>query len=368
VTKRLRTNLLLLLVGLALVLLGSPAALAAGELVPAASEGATAQSPDIVVVVDPMQENAEPFGPVIGDAARFKLQSVGLLVQVDSLMPSEDANPLPRAKSSGASAVLVCSYRVEGAQMVVVLGWYDPDARATAASAEARGDLDLRLDVVILSALNDLLGKVQDKVQALAARKAGFRPATPPGEDQGAPLQPARPPEETPAPVTAQGPDQPTLRFLIAGGFAPFVPTGAASAYFAFGYLPSTLADFLVPIKAGYIGIGLYTGVDYFTAVGSIDTSNTFLIPAGLDFRYEIDAGAFRPFFHVAAGPALLVMATASHVTIIWVMPFLKSGLGLGYWFGGRVAAAIVADYDVYFEMPYLITGFAPSVLVEVGL
>jgi len=329
------------------------------------------RTPDVVIVVDPMQDDAEPFVPVVGGAAQFKLQSVGLSARIDTALPSENVDPIPRAQRAGAAAALVCSYSLQGRQMAVTISWYDVAAGTAAASVDTRGDVDLHLDDVILGLLDNLLGRVKDRVRALVASGNRFVPsAVAPGQDQGAPLEPAHPQPAGPADATrAVSPqEKQAARLLIAGGFAPFVPTGAASAYFGVGYLPSTLVSVLLPTRAGPVGVGLYTGMDYFSAVGSLDTSQTFLIPIGMDVRYEIGSGALRPWFHVAGGPALLVMQTGGQGTISGVMPFLRSGIGVSYRFGQRVGAAIAADYDVYFEMPYLITGFSPSVLVEVVL
>ena len=342
------------------------------DLPAVALDASLAQPPDIVVVVDPLEAEAEPFVPVVGGAAQFKLESAGLSAHIDTVAPDQKEEPLRRAERSGAAAVLLCSYSLDGGQMEVTLGWYDAARPTPTASVQARGEVDLHLDDVILGEMDELLGKVRDRVQALAARRAGFHPqAAAPGQDEASPLEPARPQPGTPSgagPQPRESPGPRSVHLLIAGGFAPFVPTGAAGAYFGLGYLPSTLVSLLLPTRAGPIGVGLYAGMDYFSAAGSIDTSRTWLIPVGIDLRYEIDTGSLRPYFHVSGGPAGLVMQTGSQGTILGLMPFLRSGIGLSWRFGQRMGAAITADYDVYFEMPYLITGFSPSASVEVVL
>ncbi len=151
------------------------------------------------------------------------------------------------------------------------------------------------------------------------------------------------------------------MRLLVSGGFAPFLPTGAASYYFGLGYLPSVLVSLLIPTLVGPVGIGIYTGVDFFTAVGLVDTSDNYLIPFGVDFRYELDAGLFRPFFHLVGGPALLVMVTGSQGTMSGFVPFLKSGIGLEVRINPWLGVSALIDYDVYFETPYFLMGFSPS-------
>ena len=102
--------------------------------------------------------------------------------------------------------------------------------------------------------------------------------------------------------------------------------------------------------------------MDYFAATGTLASSDNYLIPMGLDLRYEIGAGGLRPYFHLVGGPALLVMVTSTQGTLVDVLPFLKTGIGLEVDIGPRFGVSALVDYDVYFEMPYLLTGFSPSV------
>ncbi len=343
-------------------------ALQAGAL----DRGVNPTPPDIVVLVSPLQESGVPFGQMIADAAQFKLESFGLDSRIDLISPTEDASPMKRAEAAGASAVLVCSYRVDGQQMAVTLGWYDPQTRAATASAVGRGEMDLHLDGVIFAALDDILGKVGSQLQALEARKAAQAPAPDAPPVKKAALDeppPVLPPQNAPAAVAQEpGKTGAGIRLLLAGGFAPFVPIGAASSYFTLGYLPSLLVSLLLPTPAGPVGVGVYTGMDYFAAVGLIDTSDNYLIPVGIDVRYELDAGLLRPFIHITGGPALLMMVTGTQGTTFGVMPFLKSGIGLEIRLTSWLGIVAAADYDIYFEMPYLIMGFTPSVNMAVRL
>ena len=164
-----------------------------------------------------------------------------------------------------------------------------------------------------------------------------------------------RPASSTPLPAPF------AKRLLLSGGFAPFLPTGAASYYFGVGYLPSLLASFIVATPVGPMGIGAYVGMDYFSATGVGESSVNYLMPLGLDLRYELGSGFLRPFFHVAGGPALLIMATDTRGTVIDILPFMKSGVGLKVEIAQGLGISALIDYDVYFEMPYLIMGVAPS-------
>jgi len=340
-------------------------------LVPSISaQGTTvrAPSPDLAVVVVPEESAAPAWSQLVADAARIRLSALGFDAQVDALAPGTAAQPQQEAEDTGASAVIVCRFRVEGRQMVLDLGWYDPRKAAPTASSQARGDLDLRMDRLIFGALDDILGKVPNQVQAMSTRRVAARRTA---HAAAQALPPAAAPAVPGGPVSASGPGgeagtralRPSsagVSLLVSGGFAPFVPVGAASSYFTVGYLPSVLVSVLLPTRAGPVGIGFYTGMDYFSAVGLIDTSITYLVPLGLDLRYELDFGTLRPWFHLDAGPSLLVMVTGSQGNVLNAVFFLKSGIGLEYRITPWLGIAAVADYEIYFEMPYLIMGSLP--------
>lgn len=322
----------------------------------AVTPDAAGKQPDILVLIDQPSQKTQDFTPLIAEAASYKLGNLGLASQVISATPSEALSPLPRIKATGASAALVCSYQVDGGQMVFTLTWLDAQSD-TSVAVQTRGPMDLHLDGVILAAMDDLLTKVQAQVSALSARRAALNiPAKPP--------TPTLPPAGGVPSAVGQRPSavHAAHRVLLSGGFAPFVPTGAASYYFAFGYLPSLLASLFLDTPVGPVGIGVYTGMDYFAATGTLASSDNYLIPMGLDLRYEIGAGGLRPYFHLVGGPALLVMVTSTQGTLVDVLPFLKTGIGLEVDIGPRFGVSALVDYDVYFEMPYLLTGFSPSV------
>jgi hypothetical protein len=315
---------------------------------------------DVVVLVDPLQKQDEAFRQLIVDAAQYKLRTLGLETEVVAASAAQAERPRPQAEAHGATAVLVCRYGVEGQRMDVTLGWYDAATDASAAVVQATGRMDLNLDDVILNALDQILAKMHGEIQAISARhpmdsSPAVRTA---GLSRGAAIT-------TTSAGTVSGPRH---RVLLCGGFAPFLPTGAAAYYFTLGYLPSLLASVFVDTSVGPIGLGLYAGMDCFTATGFQDYANTYLIPLGVDVRYELGNAHLRPFFHVAGGPALLVMVTGAQGTVTDVLPFMKSGIGLEVMVTRGMGINALADYDVYFEMPYLVTGFSPSINFEVHL
>jgi hypothetical protein len=323
-----------------------------------------ASQADIVVLIVPLQQQDEAFRQLIADAAQYKLQKLGLRSEVVATSAEEAEKPLPQALQRGATAALVCHYGVEGQQMDVTLGWYD-DAKTdvSAAVVQTSGQMNLNLDDVILAALDQMLAKVHDKVQAMSDRHQTDSSQFAPGASTAGISN-----VTTITPTATRPVSAPKHQVLFSGGFSPFLPTGAAAYYFNIGYLPSLLASIFVDTPMGPIGLGLYAGVDYFKAVGSQDYSNTFLLPVGVDVRYALGSATFRPFFHLAGGPAFLVMVTGAQGTLASVLPFLKSGIGLEVMLTQGLGISALADYDVYFEMPYLLMGFSPSINMELHL
>jgi len=328
----------------------------------AATQQSQAASPDILVLVNPLEQNTEEFRALIGDAARYKLGKLGLTAQVVAASPSEAENPQMRTKASGAAVGLVCRYLVEGQQMTVTLSWYDMSTGSAPAIVQTTGQMDLNLDDVILAALDEIFTRMQQEIALLSARRSSQRmaEAKPASAQSVAPiLVPPTSTTQVIVPTATPAPNRHHL--LLSGGFAPFLPTGAAGYYFTVGYLPSLLASYSFDMTGGHVGVGVYAGVDYFNANGLQDSSTNFLLPVGVDLRYELGSATVRPFFHVVSGPAFLVMLTGTQGTLVDILAFLKSGVGLEVQVVPWMGFSALVDYDVYFEMPYLITGFSPS-------
>ena len=340
----------------------------------------TAQGPDVLVVVQPLDAGGEAFRQVIADAVRNELESRGLSVgfsQVQRAAPGggpSAAGPVEQARASNAPVAIDCSYSLAGNEIVVTMGWYEARTGSRTAGAESKGRMGLRLDAVFLKALDSILTASQDRVRELAAarvamnasssaadRRAGSGSADSGQQESAAQSGGA---EGSGALSGAGGPSarkKSSSRLLVATSFAPFIATGAASYYFTLGYLPSLLVSLVFDTAAGRVGIGLYGGMNYFTAQGTVDSSNNFLIPAGIDVRYELALSRLLFSLHFTGGPATLVVQTTSGHTYVNVMPFLKSGIGAEFLLTSWLGISVAADYEIYFEVPYLFMGITPS-------
>ncbi len=204
-----------------------------------------------------------------------------------------------------------------------------------------------------------LIGKVQAEITSLSARHEDPQPAASAASLSSTTL--VVPPDTAHVAAPVSSGRRGWHHLLLAGGFAPFLPTGTAGYYFSVGYLPSILASYTLEMPGGELGLGLYAGLDYFNAQGVQDSAASYMVPVGLDLRYELGGRVLHPFFHVAGGPAFLIMITGTQGTLVDVLPFLRSGIGLEVQVTSWMGISALADYDVYFEMPYLLTGFSPS-------
>ncbi len=354
-----------------LLLVPGPALPAAGPVV------GPGLRPDLVVVVDPLDRTAEGFGQVIIDAARYVTGAQGLLVTV--LVNGIDGSGDPAALGAQTEArdAVVCRFCTEGNRLSVSLLWLDTRSGAETASIATSGMMDLHLDSVILAAFTELLDRKQDRVRSIIAARETIRRAA--AEAAGArsilaqELAPAVavravvPDEPAVSPGSPSPPERSPPKVLLTSGFAPFLPIGAAAYYFRTGYFPTVLAAIdLLRGGDGVLTLGVAVGLNYFKAAGPADSADNYLAPLGLDVRYGRETGVVRPFLHLAGGAALLTIVTGSQGTLLDFLPFARGGLGLELEVTPRLGIGVLVDYEVYFEMPYLLTGLSPSIVVVV--
>jgi hypothetical protein len=157
--------------------------------------------------------------------------------------------------------------------------------------------------------------------------------------------------------------------FEIALGCAPFVTTGIASEYFKLGVLPSMSFSYLVQGPRMRLGLGLYTGVNLFTATGSVASSDNFIIPMGLHLRYEIGSERYPCVqFGLSGGPALFLMNSTANGMLTGLTVYGRGSLGVRLPLGRTFGIVVEVGYDVYWEQPSPIMGFSPSVLTTIRL
>ena len=386
----------------ALVLL----ALSGAEL--GAQEGGGAQLSEVLVAVTAAPGAEEAFRPVIADAVQYKLRPYDLQVIVRKNLPG---GPLGAEleDQAGAEFLLECRYSRVGSQMDLSLDWRDRRSGTRLAAAQRRGRVDLALDALILEALDELLtqlgGRIGERpVQATPVRAASeplpvpaaqAAPAAPIGPAaRAAPATPIEPaaqatpaaptgpvvaalpvlkpgPGDAPSPMPAVPAGKPVsraepaasaARFALSPAVAPFLPLGAARYFFPLGIQSLVRGDFLFLAGRGSMGLGLLLGATAFAAQGSMERSLNFLLPLGVSLSYALQLGSrWNLLFQLGAGPALLVMSLESQEPLVKPLAYVRSGLGAELALTRRLGLALAAAYEVYFEEPYLIMGFAPT-------
>jgi hypothetical protein len=318
------------------------------------SDEAPGISPDVLVLVHPQDAPGDEFRQVVADAIRIELESLGLSVALSPGSAGSGGGPAEQARAGSAPVAIDCSYSIFGDEISVSMGWYEARDGSRAAKAEKSGRIGLRLDTIVLEALDSILTTLQDRVRELAAARKITSAAVSTAGQQAEPAAQGGTVSQSPGKKSS-------TQLLLVGGFAPFIATGAASYYFTLGYLPSVLASLVFDTAAGRVGVGIYAGMNYFAAQGSADSSNNFLIPIGADVRYELELSRFLFSLHFTGGPATLVVLTASGNTFVNVIPFLKSGIGAEFLIKPWLGISFTVDYEIYFEVPYLFMGITPS-------
>jgi hypothetical protein len=279
-----------------------------------------------------------------------------------------------QARQLKAAIALDCVYSIDQREIIVTVGWFDAGTGARAAHAEGRGAVDLQLDRVIIDVVSSVLASMDGQVRQLKAAREEAMAARAAAEKAAASQEDARvaATEESAQAVAKPGTQEitgagspartpPSMQMLLSVSLAPFIATGAASYYFTLGFFPSVLASLVFTTPSGRIGVGLSAGVDYFPATGPIDTSDNFMLPIGIDLRYEFAGPRILFFLHLAGGPAALLILTGSHQFFVNIMPFIRSGIGAEILLAPWLGISLSADYEIYFEMPYLLMGFAPA-------
>jgi len=354
----------------------------------------------ILVMNRPLDnEAAQQFEGVVAHSVRWSLerQKLGVLEKpAPSYEEATFSNPMDVLDSSIAEEVdfiLLTEYASRGQELEIRLSWYDPRSGEKIKEVIRRGRKDLVLDKIIREALNELLSAVESSLSSLEPRE--FIPAegsdvtapvvTAPvavipntSPEKNAPPLPAAPGGSVESPATSipaaeLNPSQaePTggriKHFEIGVGCAPFVATGTASEYFKLGIMPVLNVSYLFQGKLSRFGLGLYGGVNYFTATGELTSAQTFLIPVGISLRYEIGSERYPSIlFGITSGPALLMMNL--NETLLGLTFFGRGCLGVRLPVGRTFALLIEAGYDVYWEQPNPIMGFSPSVSTTIRL
>ena len=325
---------------------------------------------------------ARLFRGVVSQSVRWGLEREQLAVLEASELSGDQgasgdfADLLETASDKQVDFILLTEYASRGSELEIRMAWYDPRSGEKTQEVIRRGRKDLVLDKIIREALSELLSAVEGSLSALEPRRINVSgastvtnayPNQPPADGKKMP-PPAIPGTEV-EPVVGQPAPVRIRHFEMAVGCAPFVATGAASEYFKIGVMPVVNLSYLLQGKITRLALGLYGGLNAFSASGDLTSAQTFLIPVGASVRCEIGVENYPgAVFGLAAGPALLMMNPASDSTLVGLTFFGRGALGVRLPIGRTFAVVVEAGYDVYWDRPRPIMGFSPAVFATIRL
>jgi hypothetical protein len=377
--------------------------LAAGTFLHAQEQSETVMRRGAILLLDrPQDREVERlFQSIIAQSIRWNLErkNIGVIEKDTSFYGADGiADPfqlLDTTDRSAADYVLLSEYANRGRDLEVHMVWYDPGTGERLEEVTRRGRKDLVLDKMIREVVRELLAAVEPSLaelplRELPAEQSLFQPVSAGTVSRGAsPADPANghapqqlpsaggntPRPDLPSPgggiekgTTVEEP-QAVKHFEIALGCAPFVTTGAASEYFKIGLLPSMSLSYLIQGQLMRLGLGLYTGVNLFTAVGAVTSADNYIIPLGLNLRYEIGSERYPCVqFGLSGGPALFLMNSTANGMLTGLTFYGRGTLGVRLPLGRTFGVTIEVGYDVYWEQPSPIMGFSPSVVTTIRL
>jgi hypothetical protein len=347
----------------------------------------------VLGLIRPGDDGDAELRNVLTSSIAIKLARLGLqpIIEPASALGASAAGSetlFTLARRVEADYVLEGVYNNSSDEIEIQLVWYNANTRQAAVSVSERGKLGLNMDRLLSEALTQIFAQVEGELAGFSRTAVtGVLGPDPPGAPQAAPASlhglpttaggPGRPnytdprvrPDPEPGRIVEPGespggegkPRRKHLELSTAG--TAFIATGEASEYFKIGYGSAVHLDLLFPAGAGTLGIGLYTGVNYFAATGVATSAQSLLIPMGVDVRYTtIDLVPFGLFVHAGGGPAMLVLSSDYWGGLTKLVPYALAGLGMNVRISPSMGTALDLSYGVYFEGSLLIMAFSPSV------
>ncbi|MFP4562762.1 MAG: hypothetical protein ACLFRY_05555 [Spirochaetia bacterium] len=336
---------------------------------PAAEENPEVYT-SILIAVVPTGENPNPdLEDLISEALQVEFQRAGLEVTILTDLPNTDAplsreDILPVARTEDFDIVGTCSYLEEETGIHIEIDCGDVRRPEISVLVSKTTTVNLSLDTIFTAAVGEIIDRLETKIpgenfdpdrpredgyDAEESRRGGGEPV---GE-----IYPSREP----------APRERTERFYLSVGSAPFIALGKTNLYFSLGALSSIHGNYIFPTPLMDIGLGLYAGLNYFSAGGLlISSSNNFLLPLGLDIHLSTSSRRFlRVFIHVTGGMSLFLFLPESSPVLTKIIPYFSAGVGTNFQFQRLIGIELDVSYFMFFEQYYPIMGIAPSVHVN---
>jgi hypothetical protein len=342
--------------------------------VSAQSEKPVSQAkPSVLIAALPLEGSRdEGVRKVLASAMRFQLERMGtqtiLFATTDEealvrdLLGGEEPDPRALATAliefiSGLNHdfLVLAGYIKEQEEIQVSFYIADLGRGAILASGSRRARIDFTLDEAMIETLREILPQAEGRIEEVARQKAAEAAEAeeaaaeqePGGEGAGgeAPL-----PRELPV---AEAEEEQRFRpFEFSIGFAPFVPVGVANQVFGLSYAPFVYGNYRIPLAAGVLGLGLYTGLNVFDPEETgVAEYFHYVVPVSADVRFSPwELARLTLFVRACAGVAINVSDFDSLPSIAQegLSRLMAQGGG-----GAGVAFAISQSVGIAFDVMY---------------
>jgi hypothetical protein len=257
------------------------------------------------------------------------------------------------------------------------------------ASASRRAPIDFSLDEAMIETLREMLPQAEDRIEEVARRKAdeaaklaeaqveAEETVAEPKAEAATTAEPTQLPKELPE---AEREKEERFRpFEFSIGFAPFVPVATANQVFSLSYAPFAYGSYRIPLSAGVLGLGVYTGLNVFDSEeAGLASYFHYIIPVGIDVRFTaLDTARIELFVRACLGVAINVsdfnsLPPIAQEGLSRILAQGSVGAGAVFAFSQSVGIAIDVMYEtfVYFYEEESgggigtdwIMGFVPSI------
>jgi hypothetical protein len=367
------------------------------QVYPQSEKAAPIAKPSVLIASLPVEGSRdEGVRKVLASAMRFQLEQMGtqtlLFASTDEealvrdLFGEEERDPEFLIKSlmeffSGVNHefLALAGYIKEGEEIQVSFFIADLQRGEILASAAQRAPIDFTLDEAMIQALRDMLPEAAKRIEEVARRKAADA-AHLAEEQQAAGESVARTGDKTTSDTVER-----FRPFEFSIGFAPFIPVSVANDVFSLSYAPFVYGSYRIPLSAGILGLGLYTGLNIFDSdEAGIASYFHYIVPIGIDVRFTtLEGTPIGLFVRASTGVAINVSDFSSLPAIAQeglsrFLAYAAGGVGAMYAISRNVGIAFDVTYEtfVYFWQSDSgggidtdwIMGFVPSVYLYTRL
>jgi len=303
---------------------------------------------------------------LIADSLKLELDSRQIIVLTAPDSASEaatgDSVVAALAEKYGADFAFWVTYTQADSAIRLVARWIDPKKKESMGTASRSGPLDFSFDAMVASLVDEIVNGQKDQIARLPAAPATVQA---PGVQAVSPTSENRPAAH-PAVI---GPKEESKinPFAFSIGSAPFIATFRAIDYFPVGLSVSLSGMYRIRVPGGLVGFGAATGVTGLHGRGASTTANFYLVPIGAGVQYGTRTGSLIDFFvYVQGGPALFILQPPVGNSLIKVVPYISSGLGILVSLTDNLGLSLDGSYTCFFDSPTPIMGFAPALSVVI--